>query len=133
MWIIIDMYNYDKNNGDLVFINKKKEKFYWNYKNYTEHCQKHNITGEKNLDEIDKTLENPDCITEGPKPKQETFYCVVKHQKFKNSISVFVWRVVCFKRSKNYIIATAFSFWSSNYRVINDLEKIIWKKTNLLI
>lgn len=100
------MYTYDKN-SNLIFTNKKNEKYLWTKKNYEAHSLKREIKSKESLDNIDKTINNPDCITKGLEENQKNFYCVTNYQKSKKSISVLTWKVICFRKSKKfYIIAT---------------------------
>lgn len=130
-------------NGDLTFSayrrSKKVLEFYkFKKDNYESHCLKHYISGEESLEYIENAIKQSDCITVGKNKNQKNYYLVVNFQKDKKSISVRVYKVICYKNFENnkkiiYRIATVFDWWSPNYNVINPLEEVIWKKPNSLI
>lgn len=129
--------------GDLIFSTYQPDKnissFYkFNKKNYEAHCLKHYISDKKSLQYIENAIQNPDCATSGKNPNQFNFYLVMSYQKYKTSIVVKIYKIICYKHYQKgnkifYKIATAINQCTTNYNAINSLENIIWKKPNSLI
>lgn len=101
-------------------------------RNYNNHLLKHSKIGhDKFLKEIEDAISNPDCITEGPKLRQNNFYRTIYYQDIPKARHITYWKVVVFYKNKKFAeIATAFDSTSVNYNVINKLEKVIWTKPN---
>ncbi len=103
--------------------------------NYDSHCLKRPILqAQKFLEEIEKTICDPDVTTTGPKSPQVNFYRVVSYQNVKNGRMIKCWKVVTFSRGKVFArIGTCFYRISPVQYVINGLEKPQWKKHGSLI
>lgn len=102
--------------------------------NYEDHYRKHpKVKDEKCLQEIESAIRDPDVKTQGPKTSSQfNFYKVMSYSESKGGPRyVRYWKVVVFYNNKNFArIATCFDSSAPNFYVVNNLEKILWKKPN---
>ena len=100
--------------------------------NYEKHEFRHRITDAVALNEIDKTIFDPDLITLGPKPQgKRNFYRVKYYRDGRNGErALMIWRAHCFPTSEHryHVIATAFNGMTSVANAVHYLEKELWKK-----
>lgn len=115
----------------------KTEVYLWTKKSYEDHYNqyRHDIAFPEGLKKIDLTIRYPDCITTGKQVGQKNFYKVFTKHTSRQAISVWYYKVVCFRDKKRnfYFIATAFNSTTVNYLVVNQLERVKWRKKNSLI
>ena len=114
--------------GSLKFIGKSKKIFIFEKDNYDEHCLKHSaLKLEYYLQDVEKTLQDPDCIASGPQRNKETYYRVLGEVGKEN---IHILKIPFFASSRVYYIASAHDFWTSPPNVIHYLETPTWRKAN---
>ena len=116
--------------GSLKFTGKDEKVFIFERKNYDEHCIKHpSLKLEYYLEDMQRVLATPHCITEGPQKGRNTYYGVLRNIGI---TQLHVLKIPVFAHQKVYFVASAYDFWTSPTNVIHYLEKVVWKEVNFL-
>lgn len=119
--------------GSIDFTNGEGVIFRFEKTNYDKHVKKRpKLRHGRFLAEVEKTIKDPDVITEDPKIKnKKCLYKVISYQEGRNVRYVYCWKIPVFYESKNLAkIATCIDKYSPNFYVVNPLEKIVCKKQN---
>lgn len=120
-----------QNDGSLEFTGRDQKIFIFKKDNYEEHCLKRPaLKLEFYLENIEQTLQDPDCIASGPQEEKEIYYKVLNNIGIEQ---VYVLKIPVFRFKSVYYIASAHDFWTSSTYVIHYLEKVIWRKVNFLL
>lgn len=109
-----------------------KNVFKFEADNYKKHVVRHReITTQKGLQNIELALKQPHFITKTPRSGQAR-YKILKLQRTRGGRAFATYcKVVSFMSKQRFLFSIATAFIDRNYhdKMINKLEKIIWKKT----
>ncbi|MBI2063868.1 MAG: hypothetical protein HYT65_02655 [Candidatus Yanofskybacteria bacterium] len=119
-----------ESDGSILF-DCGKNVFKFEADNYKKHVSYHKeIATPQGLASIELTLKDPHCITITPNNGRARYRVFKKIKQKGDRFFVIYWKVISFESKQPYLrsIATAFSDSSYNDKIVNKLEKIIWKK-----
>lgn len=130
-------------NGDHCFTGARSwpegdilEEYVFEKANFEMHDFRHRISDAKALEEIDRTIFEPDRITTGHVPaSKRNFYRVSSYKDGRNGERMLMlWRVHAFRKGKrHFIVATAFEGSTSVANAIHYLETPLWERSGSLV